>query len=139
MAMAPSMDATLSGLVLSDGAEEIALTPAFDPATKSYTATVANSVTSVTVTATVAEPSATVTVNGVAVASGSTSGAIDLEVGGNVITVLVTAGDGATTSTYTVTATRATVVPVLPFGGALLLGIVLACLGGLRFCNLRRA
>ena len=135
---ATSMDATLSGLALSDGTVDVALTPAFDPATQRYTATVANSVPSVTVTATVADDSATVTVNGLAVASGSPSAGIALEIGENVITVMVTAGDGTTTSTYTVTVTRATVVPVLPFGGALLLGIMLACLGGLRFCNLRK-
>ena len=135
---APGMDATLSGLVLSDRTGDVELTPAFDPATRSYTAMVANSVTSVTVTATVTEPSATVTVNSVAVASGSASGEIGLEVGDNIITVIVTAGDGSTTSNYTVTVTRATVVPMLSFGGALLLGIVLACLSGLRFCNLRK-
>ena len=98
MARALVADATLSGLVLSDGTGEVELTPAFDPATRSYTAMVANSVTSVTVTATVTEPSATVTVNGVAVASGSASRAIDLEVGEIVIAVAVTAGDGSTTS-----------------------------------------
>ena len=46
------------------------------------------------------------------------------------ITVVVTAEDGATTLTYTVTVTRATVVPALPLGGVLLLGILLGCLGG---------
>ena len=127
-----SMDATLSGLVLSDGTGEVALTPAFDPATQSYTTMVGNSVASVTVTATVADDSATVTVNGLAVASGSPGDAIDLEVGENVITVVVTAEDGATTSTYTVMVTRATVVPALPLGGVLLLGSLLVCLGGRR-------
>ena len=39
---------------------------------------------------------------------------------------------------FDVTVTRATPVPVLPFGGVLLLGILLACLGGLRFCNLSK-
>ena len=132
VAQAPSTDATLSGLVLSDGTGEVALTPAFDPATQSYTAMVGNSVASVAVTATVADDSATVTVNGVAVASGSPGDAIDLEVGENVITVVVTAEDGATTVTYTVTVTQATVVPALPLGGALLFGILLVCLGGRR-------
>ncbi|MCY4505949.1 MAG: cadherin-like beta sandwich domain-containing protein [Acidobacteria bacterium] len=132
VARALVMDATLSGLVLSDGMGEVALTPAFDPGTQSYTVAVANSVTSVTVTATVADDSATVTVNGVAVASGSPGDAIDLAAGENVITVLVTAGDGTTTLTYTVTVTRSTVVPALPLGGALLLGILLVCLGGRR-------
>ncbi len=124
-----ALDATLSGLALSDGTGEVALTPAFDPATQSYTASVANSVTSVTVTATVADA---VTVNDVAVASGSPADAVDLAAGENVITVVVTAEDGATTLTYTVTVTRATVVPALPLGGALLLGILLVCLGDRR-------
>ena len=83
-------------------------------------------------TPTVNEVSATVTVNGSAVASGSPGAAIELEFGENIITVVVTAGDGATTLTYTVEVTRATAVPALPLGGALLLGILLVCLGGRR-------
>jgi tripartite motif-containing protein 71 len=67
---------------------------------------VANSVYSVTVTANAADSYSTTTVNGVAVASGHASGAINLNVGSNVITVVVTAQDG-TTNTYTVTVTRA--------------------------------
>ena len=67
--------------MLSDGASEVTLTPAFDSATRSYAATVANSVASVTVTPTVTDPNATATVNGAAVASGSPSAAIELEVG----------------------------------------------------------
>ena len=136
VAQAPSTDATLSGLVLSDGTQEVALMPAFDSATHSYTATVSNSVTSVTVTPTVTEASATVTVNGTAVASGSPSGAIDLEVGESDITVVVTAEDGTTTLTYTVTVTKMTPVPAMPLGGALLLGILLACLGGRSYWDL---
>ena len=122
-------DATLSALVLSDGASEVTLTPAFDSATRSYAATVANSVASVTVTPTVTDPNATVTVNGAAVASGSPSAAIELEVGETVIEAVVTAEDGTTTSTHTVTVMRATAVPALPLGGALLLGVLLVCLG----------
>ena len=133
---ATAMDATLSALVLSDGTDEVALTPAFDSATQTYTATVPNSVASVTVTPSVTEPNATVTVNGAAVASGSPSDAIELEIGENVITVVVTAQDGTTTSTYTVAVTKATPVPALPFGGAALLGILLVFLGGRRYWDL---
>ena len=50
---------------------------------------------------------ATVTVNGVPVTSGVSSGAIALAVGQNQISVVVTAQDGTTKQTYTVTVTTA--------------------------------
>ncbi|NIO42211.1 MAG: hypothetical protein GTO41_19895, partial [Burkholderiales bacterium] len=71
-----------------------------------YTATVDFAVASTTVTPTTADANATVTVNGIAVASGSPSGQIILAQGENVITVNVTAEDGVTTQSYTVTVTR---------------------------------
>ncbi|WP_082615446.1 cadherin-like beta sandwich domain-containing protein [Acidovorax sp. Root267] len=98
-----SSDASLKALVLSAGA----LTPAFASATSSYTATVANSVTSVTVTPTATSAAATVSVNGVAVGNGSNSGAIALAVGSNTIKIVVTAQDSGTSSTTTVVVTRA--------------------------------
>jgi gliding motility-associated-like protein len=49
----------------------------------------------------------TITVNGITVASGSPSGAIALNTGANTLTIIVTAQDGVTTDTYTVTVTRA--------------------------------
>jgi len=98
----PSNDATLSNLTISSGA----LSPAFTSATTGYADTVLNSVGSVTVTPTVNQANATVTVNGVAVNSGSASGAIALAVGPNTITLVVTAQDGSTKVTYTVTVTR---------------------------------
>ena len=58
-------------------------------------------------TPSVTDATATVTVNGTTVASGSASGAISLSVGSNTITTVVTAQDGVTTSTYTVSVTRA--------------------------------
>ena len=94
---------TLFGLTLSSGT----LSPAFTAATKIYTASVTNATTSMTVTPTVTDTTATIKVNGTAVASGVASGAISLVVGSNPITVLVTAQDGTTQSTYTVTVTRA--------------------------------
>ncbi|MBA4207693.1 MAG: hypothetical protein C0457_22135, partial [Polymorphum sp.] len=95
--------ATLSNLVLSQGT----LTPGFASGTTSYTASVGNAVTSLTVTPTVTDANATVTVNTVPVTSGNASGAINLNVGSNIITVVVTAEDGTTTETYTVDVTRA--------------------------------
>ncbi|MFN4169441.1 MAG: cadherin-like beta sandwich domain-containing protein, partial [Pannonibacter phragmitetus] len=98
-----STDATLANLALSQGT----LTPGFSSGTTSYTAFVGNAVTSLTVTPTVADANAAVTVNGVAVTSGISSSAISLNVGSNIITVVVTAEDGTTTQTYTVDVTRA--------------------------------
>ena len=99
---ATSEVATLSGLTLSTGT----LSPTFAPATTSYTASVLNATTSITVTPTRTQADATITVNGTAVTSGSASSAISLNVGANTITVVGTAQNG-TTATYTVTVTRA--------------------------------
>ncbi|MCZ8516017.1 S-layer homology domain-containing protein [Paenibacillus filicis] len=98
----PSSNVDLSGLTLSSGS----LTPAFASGTTAYTSSVANSVSSITVTASVYDSNATMTVNGAADASGQASGAINLNVGSNLITIVVTAQNG-TPKTYTVTVTRA--------------------------------
>ena len=96
----PSTDATLSGLALS--AIDIGT---FDSATVTYTASVGNDVTATTVTATVndSEANYVVKLDGTEDADGK----VDLAVGSNAITVEVTAEDGQTTKTYTVTVTRA--------------------------------
>lgn len=98
----PSDNADLSNLVLSEGT----LSPSFDAGTISYTASVLDEVTSLTVTPTVDDANATVTVDGVAVTSGEASGPISLNVGENDIEVEVTAEDGTTTKQYTVSVTR---------------------------------
>jgi len=98
-----SSNADLAALSLSVGS----LLPVFSPALADYTAVVHNSVASVTVTPVVAQSAATVTVNGSAVSSGSPSAPVNLNVGGNTITVLVTAQDGTTTKPYTIILTRA--------------------------------
>jgi Autotransporter beta-domain/Cadherin-like beta sandwich domain/IPT/TIG domain len=95
--------ATLQNLSLSTGT----LSPTFASGTTSYTASVSNATTSITVTPTVTDSNATVKVNTVTVSSGSASGAIALNVGANTITTVVTAQDGTTTQTYTTTVTRA--------------------------------
>jgi hypothetical protein len=99
-----SNDATLSGLSLSAGT----LTPTFSSGTITYTASVANANSTITVTPTKNNANASIKVNNVAVNSGSASGNISLNVGDNIITTVVTAQDGSTTKTYTVTVTRAT-------------------------------
>ncbi|MEI6874178.1 MAG: LamG-like jellyroll fold domain-containing protein [Spirochaetota bacterium] len=98
----PNADATLSSLALSSGS----LSPTFAAATTSYSASVANGVSSLTLTPTVNQANATVKVNNGAVSSGSASGAVTLGVGSNTVTVVVTAQDGATTKTYTVAVFR---------------------------------
>ena len=115
-----STDATLSGLALS-GAD---LEPAFNPGTETYTAEVANDVTETTVTPMTNHDGATyvVKLDGVADADG----AVDLAVGGNAVTIEVTAEDGETAKTYTVTVTRADAPPDdTPAGPAALVGIAL--------------
>ncbi len=106
-ASASSDDATLSGLSLSSGT----LSPSFSAATSSYSASVASSVSSVTVTPVVTESHATVTVDGTAVASGSASQSVSLSSGSTTsISVVVMAQDG-TTRAYTLSVTRAEAAP----------------------------
>lgn len=96
--------ATLSDLMLSRGA----LTPTFNSGTTSYTATVANSLYSLTFTPTLVDPNATASINGTLVASGMPSQAIPLNVGNNEVKVTVTAQDQVTEKTYTTMITRST-------------------------------
>ncbi|WP_347848457.1 cadherin-like beta sandwich domain-containing protein, partial [Planktomarina sp.] len=95
---AASSDATLSALALSQGS----LSPSFTSGTLAYTASVAHSVSSLIVTPTTNDANATATVNG---ASATTP--VTLALGSNTVTVQVTAQDGVTTQSYTVTVTRA--------------------------------
>ncbi len=107
----PSANAQLSALVPGTGT----LSPVFKSGTTSYTMTVPGTTTSVTFRPTVADTTATVQVNGNPVASGVASGPIALVAGPNTITALVTAQDGTTTDTYTVTVSRL-VLPALTTG-----------------------
>lgn len=97
-----STSADLSNLLLSTGA----LTPAFASGTVSYTASVPYSTSTLTVTPTTAQANATITVNGTSVVSGAASGSIALTPGDNLITLNITAHDGITIKTYTVTVNR---------------------------------
>ena len=113
-ANAASTDASLSGLSLSAGT----LTPAFAAATTGYAATVANTVSRVTVT-----PGRNHTGATVAYLDGSDAALtdadpntdhqqVDLVIGPNTIKVKVTAEDGTTMQTYTVVVTRTDAPPV---------------------------
>jgi gliding motility-associated-like protein len=92
----------LSHLALSRGV----LSPAFNSLITTYSTTVSNTISSLTVTPTAADTASRITVNGTAVASGTASLAIPLSVGSNVIAIVVNT-PGKTANTYTVTATRA--------------------------------
>ena len=96
----PSTDATLSALTLSR-----VDFGSFDSTTTAYTAQVVNTVTQTTVTPAVNDSGArsVIKLGGVT----DSDGTVSLGVGSNVITVEVTAEDGNTTRTYTVTVTRA--------------------------------
>jgi len=106
--IAGSGDASLSSLAVSSGN----LSPVFSSSTTSYMLSVDNSVSSLAVTPTVNQVNALVKVNGVTVTSGQPSTSINLSVGSNTISVLVTAENGTTTNTYTISVTRA--APVIP-------------------------
>jgi len=99
-------DVSLSALSLSNSTNgnSINLAPTFAIGTESYTASVANSVETITVTATKSDNDAStvqyIGSSGITVFTGA------LAVGSNVIRTLVRAQDG-TTKTYTVTVTRA--------------------------------
>jgi hypothetical protein len=90
-----SSNANLSNLTLSSGT----LSPVFASATTDYSTSVSSA--SIAVTPTVADSTATVKVNGTAVASGSASGAIMLNLGITTVNTIVTAADGSK-KTYTV-------------------------------------
>ncbi|MFW7189342.1 cadherin-like beta sandwich domain-containing protein [Lysinibacillus sp. BNK-21] len=97
----PSSNANLSDLTLSTGS----YLPVFNGGDFTYTASVENAITSLTVTPTAADATAKIKVNGHAVSSGTASNPIPLNVGQNTVTIEVTAED-KTTQTYTVTVTR---------------------------------
>ena len=105
-----SNDANLSNLKINNGS--VPLSPAFNYATNSYTASVPNATASVRITPSAHNAGATITVNTVTVASGTASAPISLSVGDNTITTVVTAANGTTTNTYTITVHRAAVGPM---------------------------
>lgn len=96
-----SDDASLSSLAIS----RYDLTPDFASDTDSYSSTVAYGVSSVDVIAESNSVEADMTINEVSYTSGDTKN-ISLSVGDNVLTIALTAEDGTTTATYTLTVTR---------------------------------
>ncbi|WP_261808088.1 S-layer homology domain-containing protein [Paenibacillus sp. N3.4] len=103
-----SSNADLSAVLLSSGV----LSPIFASGTTTYTSSVGNDISRLTLTASVYDAKATMTVNDISTASGLASGAISLRVGPNPITLVVTAQDGSI-KTYIVTVTRGDSSPVV--------------------------
>jgi hypothetical protein len=97
-----SINADLESLVFSPGT----LTPTFSTNTTSYTVNIFNSNATVTVTPAAADSAATVKIS-VAGIYGAAGDPIDMNVGQNVINVVVTAEDVSVTKAYTITVTRA--------------------------------
>jgi LPXTG-site transpeptidase (sortase) family protein len=116
---AASSVATLSGLTLSAGT----LSPTFAGATTSYSAGVSSTTTSLNITPACSDTYATLQVQnnagGYSSATCGTAKSIPLSIGPNVIEILVTAQDGSTTKSYTVTVTRATLTDLVLGAGAL--------------------
>ena len=114
-AVALSTDATLSGLTVYDGSSNLTLSPTFASAgTEPYTASAAYDIATVTVTASKNQADATVAwldASDATLADADTNASghqVALEAGANTFKVKVTAEDGTTTKTYTVTVNRAT-------------------------------
>jgi uncharacterized protein YjiK len=103
-----STNASFSALTLGSGT----LSPAFASGTLAYSIAVPNSTTTFSFTPTFGNANATaqVRINGgsyASVSSGSPSANLPLNEGANTVEILVTAQDGTTTVTYTITVTRA--------------------------------
>ncbi|WP_158598138.1 MULTISPECIES: MBG domain-containing protein [unclassified Flavobacterium] len=105
-AVIPSDNAGLSDIALSDGS----LDKPFNTDTKGYEVDVPNETNSIVITPKTIDPDATVvmTVDGKII---DPTAPIDLKVGDNEITIVVTAEDGTTIDTYIVIVNRADAVP----------------------------
>ncbi|MGF1924324.1 MAG: cadherin-like beta sandwich domain-containing protein [Bacteroidia bacterium] len=110
-----STDATLSALTTTAGT----ISPVFAPGTIAYTAGVGNAQSSITVTPTANDGGTIeIRVNGGGfgpVTSGNASAPLALNVGTNTVEVKVTATDGLTVITYTITVTRFNDITITSF------------------------
>lgn len=82
------------------------LSPAFDPDTTAYTVSVDNTISSIDITAFPEDGNASTAINGQSVGSGEQTVSVPLDIGDNVIPVVVRAGDSTTTKDYTITVIR---------------------------------
>ena len=113
----PTVDTTLRGLSLSTvtlSPVTVALSPAFTPATRTYTAAVGSSVAQVTVAATPNKAGATATITPADANTTAAGHQVALAVGPNAIRVRV--ADGTNAGVYSITVTRAGSAPAAPTG-----------------------
>ena len=96
---APTKNADLINLTIGN----VSLTPAFSKATTTYTATTSNATNTITATPADAGAKIDITVGDKNVDNGT---AATWAEGSNTVKVTVTAADGTTTKTYTVTVTK---------------------------------
>lgn len=92
----------LSSLIVSSGS----LPPVFSSSVYSYNMNINYATSGITLTPTAAFANSSIKINGIAVNSGSASGLISMNIGINVLSVVVTDQDGITTRTYTINCNR---------------------------------
>ncbi|WP_235615819.1 cadherin-like beta sandwich domain-containing protein [Brevibacillus reuszeri] len=97
-----SSNALLADIWLSDGK----MAPAFDPTVNDYSVQVKNDVKYVRLTAVSDDNNSKIQINGDVYGSGETTAPIVISSGKTIIPVKVTAGNGVTTNTYTITVNR---------------------------------
>ena len=125
-----STDATLSDLVLKDASNAIVpIGPNFAPAETSYTATVVNSVSRIKLEPTRSDSNSTIKYlnnSEVTLTDADTNTGLfdfDLGVGSNILKVKVTAQDGTSMQTYTITVNRQAATNSKARGAPTILGI----------------
>lgn len=127
--VAKSSNAALSGLSVASNF----ITQSFDVASTTHSLNVSNIITALNVTAEAQDAGAAITVNGVPVVD-EAAVPVTLTVGANLITVVVTAADGVTTATHSITITRAPAVispiTVTATGGKGVIKVVLTGIAG---------
>jgi hypothetical protein len=101
------MDLRAAEALLSLAPSVGTLTPTFNSSVTNYSLALTNSQSSLTITPSTTATTSTITVNGTTVVSAVASGSISVPVGISNIIVVVTAEDGITTKTYTITVNRA--------------------------------
>lgn len=105
-----STNSNLSAISVNTGVDTAPLEPAFDPGTVSYTVKVGLLVNSVTITSTKSDPNAVMSALGSVIAAGGIpTGAVTVSPGlgeNPPVDIIVTAQDGATRKTYSITVAR---------------------------------
>lgn len=94
----------LSGLEVMDGAQAVAISPAFDPAVTNYSVSVGGSTAALTIKATSTDSRATIRINNSAAVSGQAYGPIGLAPGSNTLNIVVDVPGGV--KAYIVTVVR---------------------------------